>query len=100
MSDILKADLDAIRGLADKQRGQASDLRGIDVAPALEPTQSLVGSDTAAACSQIAGKVKAALAEVAGRVDALAETNRSAANTIGETDESYANDLAKLNLAN
>ncbi|WP_328857220.1 hypothetical protein OG579_19050 [Williamsia herbipolensis] len=101
MGEVLKADLDAIRALADRQHGSASDVRGIDSAPALAPLGSgLPGSDTALRCGEAATKIADALTEVAGRIDVLAQTNRQAADTIGLADETYAKSIsATLNLA-
>ena len=101
LGEVLKADLDAIRTLAERQHGSASEVRGIDPAPALAPAVSgLPGSDTASRCSEAATMIADALAEVAGRIDALAQANRQAADTIGLADETYAKSIsATLNLA-
>lgn len=101
MGEILKADLDSIRRLSDRQHGSASDIRGITVAPAFDLVASgLAGSDVAAACTDAAGRITSALSEVSGRVDTLAQTNRTAADTIGLADDTYAHNIkATLNLA-
>lgn len=101
MSELMKADLDAIRGLAGQLRGAAETVRGLDAAEPFSATVSgLAGSDTAAACSSAVEQIKAALAEVAGRVEVLAEANRAAADTIGLADDTYAQNItATLNLS-
>ncbi|GAA1463524.1 hypothetical protein [Williamsia maris] len=101
MGNMLRADLDAIRGLSDKQHLSARDVRAIDVGPVFAPASAgLIGSDTAAQLSAATEKITSALSEVAGRIDTLAQTNRQAADTIGIADDTYAHNIkATLNLA-
>ncbi|WP_328857210.1 hypothetical protein OG579_19000 [Williamsia herbipolensis] len=100
MSDVMKADLDAIRALAGKQHDSASTIRGLDVGKAFSATISgLAGSDVEAVCARAETAVEAALAEVAARVDALADANRTAAETVGLADDTYAASIrATLNM--
>ncbi|WP_328856630.1 type VII secretion target [Williamsia herbipolensis] len=101
MSEVLEADLDAIRDLAGQLRTAASDVRGLDAAePFTATVDGLAGSDTASACSTAVERIVSALREVAGRVDVLSDANRSAADTIGLADDTYARDIAAtLNLS-
>lgn len=100
MSDVMKADLDAIRALAGKQHTSATTIRGLDVGKAFSATISgLAGSDVAAVCARAEASVESALAEVAARVDALAAANRAAADTVGLADNTYAAGIrATLNM--
>ncbi|MGJ0119643.1 hypothetical protein ACQ7HM_10595 [Williamsia sp. MIQD14] len=91
MSDVMRADLDAIRVLSQKQRVSASSIRGLDAGNAFAATISgVAGSDVAGVCARAEAAVAKALAEVAGRVDILARANRAAADTVGLADDTYA----------
>ena len=91
MSDVMRADLDAIRALAGKQRTSASTIRGLDVGNAFGTTTSgFAGSDVSAVCARAGTAVESALAQVAARVDALATANRAAAETVDLADDTYA----------
>ncbi len=94
MNQMLTADLDALRELADKQRRSASVIRGFDLESILrEPHWGLAGSDVAAQCARAGAVIESALGIVAARVDRLAETNRRASAAIGATDDDYATSI-------
>lgn len=97
MARVLKADLDAIRMLADNLSISAAEIRAIDVNQVFAGLLlGLKGSDVASACRTAELQIESALASVAGRVDALAQANSRAAHTAGITDEQYGDSISSL----
>lgn len=97
MARVLKADLEAIRLLADDLSISAAEIRAIDVNHVFAGLLlGLKGSDVATACRTAELQIESALASVAGRVDAMAQANSRAGLTVGITDVQYGDSISDL----